>query len=351
MKHVAPLCLALALVVGGCGSAHRRALPPRFVPVSLTALDDQDFMLLGTMPCSAGRCYTIETTADGGRSFTSLAAPIGLPTDGNAPSFRFADPQNGFIWVPFDWGAFWSTHDGGRTWARLASPDIVSFTTSDRNVYAVVARCTTRGCRGYQFAHGATSTTHWQKEPLAFEPDGPMLGLAAHGLEVWLLGTPKRSRFARHDLLARSIDGGHTFTTSAGPCFPGLGGELEPSSTRVVWAVCSTGMMGAASRSNDSGADFAPLPSPPLVNSAQAAPASDGTAIITTGGVGRPLYRTTNGGQTWKPVAPTGKNDSWYDVAFIDRRVGEALLESGGRAATVWRTTDAGATWSKIPQR
>lgn len=351
MKPVVLLCVVCALVVSACGSGHRRALPARFVPVSLSALGDRDFLLLGTTPCSAGRCYAIERTTDGGRSFAHLPAPAGLPTQGNAPSLRFADPQNGFIWVSFNWGAFWSTHDGGKSWTRLASPSVVSFTTSGRQVYAVVARCTIRSCRSYRFAHGAASTTQWEQAPLSFKPDGPVLDLAARGLNVWLLGTPHSSRFARHDLLAHSTDGGRTFAAGAGPCFPGLGGELEPSSTRVLWAVCATGMMAGASRSTDGGINFASMPTPPLVNAAQIAPASERTAVLAPGGAGRPLYRTTNGGQRWRPVAPTRKNDYWYDIAFTDRRVAEALVEIGGRTATVWRTTNAGATWSQIPQR
>lgn len=345
------LCSILGVVVTGCGSGNRRPLPAPFVPVSLSALGDRDFSLLGTMPCSTGRCYTIERTADGGRSFARLPAPAGLPTQGNAPSLRFADPQNGFIWVPFNWGAFWSTHDGGKSWVQLRSPSVVSFTTSGGHVYAVVASCTIRSCRNYRFAYGAPAAAHWHQTPLSFESDGPVVDLAAHGLDVWLLGTPRSSRFARHDLLARSTDGGRTFKTGPGPCAPGLGGELEPSSTRVVWAVCATGMLAGASRSTDGGISFTPMPTPPLVNAAEIAAASDRTAALALGVAGRPLYLTTDGGHSWRPVARSGKNDYWYDIAFTDRHVGEALVEMGGRRATVWRTTNAGATWSEIPQR
>ncbi len=76
-----------------------------------------------------------------------------------------------------------------------------------------------------------------------------------------------------------------------------------------------------------------------------------GTISASLGTTGRPLYRTTDAGRTWRPVTTTGKNDYWYDLAFTDRHVGEALLEDGGQTATVWRTTNACSTWSKIPQR
>jgi len=348
------LAVAVAVAVGGCGGGARHAgrpLPARFVPVALSALDDRDFFLLGTLPCSAGRCYAIERTADGGRNFTRVPAPRGLPTEGTAPTLRFADAGDGFVWVPFEWGAFYSTHDGGATWRHISSPGVVSFTTTNDESYAVVARCTRKACSGYRFARGPVSATRWTESPLPFIPDGPIIDLAARGKEVWLLGTPGGKGFPRHDMLTRSTDGGRTFVTGDGPCVPGLGGDLVPSSARVVWAVCPTGMMAGAWRSTDGGVTFAPLRTPPLVNAARLAPASDQTAVLAANGAGRPLYRTTNGGATWRPLRPPGKDDVWYEVVFTDARVGDALVQIGARAAAVWRTTDGGATWSRIPRR
>jgi hypothetical protein len=346
------LCVLLA--VAGCGGGTRNAdrpLPARFVPVALSALDDRDFFLLGTLPCSAGRCYVIERTADGGRSFTRLTAPRRLPTEGTSPTLRFADARDGFVWVPFGWGAFWSTHDGGATWRQLASPDVVSFTTTAAKAYAVVARCTPKACSDYRFARGPASTSRWAESPLPFTPDGPVLDLAARGQDVWLLGTPGSTRYPRHDVLAHSTDSGRTFVTGAGPCFPGLGGDLEPSSPRVIWAVCPTGLMAGALRSTDGAVIFTPLRTPPLVNAARLAPASDKTAVLAANGAGRPLYRTTDGGTTWTSTATPGKDDVWYDVVFTDPHVGDALVQVGARAAAVWRTTDGGTAWSKIRQR
>jgi hypothetical protein len=347
------LCVLFALAVGGCGGARHtvRRLPAGFAAVSLSALDDRDLVVLGTVPCSVGRCYVIERTADGGHSFTRVAAPRGLPTEGTNPTLRFADARNGFVWVPFDWGAFWSTHDGGATWRRMRSPSVVAFATAGDKAYAVIASCTPQTCGAYHFAHGPASATRWPVSPLPFVPDGPVIDLTARGRNLWLLGTRARTRFPHHDVLARSIDGGRTFVTGDGPCIPGLGGDLEPSSARVVWAVCPTGMMAGASRSTDGGITFKPLHTPPLVNSARLAPASDQTAVLAANGVGRPLYRTTDDGATWRPLRLTGKDDIWYDVAFADPRTGYALVQAGAHPAAIWRTTDGGTTWSRIRQR
>jgi photosystem II stability/assembly factor-like uncharacterized protein len=347
------LCLLSAVAVGACvGTGYAgRQLPARFVVVSLSALDNRDLVLLGTVPCSGGRCYVIERTADGGRNFTRIAAPRGLPIQGTNPTLRFADARDGFVWVPFGWGSFWSTHDGGATWRRLRSPDVVAFTTAGGTAYAVTARCTTQACSGYQFARGPASATHWRESPLPFVPDGSVIDLAARGSDIWLLGTPSEKRFPQHDVLARSTDGGRTFVTGDGPCVPGLGGDLAPSSARVVWAVCPTGTLAGASRSTDGGITFKPLRTPPLVNSARLAPASDETAVLAANGAGRPLYRTNDGGATWRPRQLMGKEDVWYDVVFTDSRTGDALVQVGARPRAIWRTTDGGSSWSRMLQR
>src|SRR5438270_742250 len=84
-------------------------------------------------------------------------------------------------------------------------------------------------------------------EPVSFTADGSALDLTAHGASLWLLGTRPANGPVRHDELARSQDAARTFVTGAGPCFPGLGGELAPTSTQVVWAVCPGGMLAGAS--------------------------------------------------------------------------------------------------------
>ena len=181
------------------------------------------------------------------------------------------------------------------------------------------------------------SSDDWTSRPLPFASDGSVLDLAARGSDVWLLGTLRGD--SRHDVLARSNDGGRTFVTDAGPCYPGLGGELTPSASNVVWAVCPTGMMAAAARSTDGGTTFTRLNAPPLVNSAAIAPASERVAVLARNGAGANLVRTVDGGATWRRAA--GPAGYWQEVVFSDARTGEALLQNG-ESESLWRTTDGG---------
>ena len=234
--------------------------------------------------------------------------------------------------------------EAGASWQRLALGRVLGFATGAGNVYVVTSR---------RLEYSRVSANVWHTRSLPFASDGSALDLAAHGANLWLLGTRPGKVSLPNDELARSSDAGRTFVTGAGPCVPGLGGELAPTSTRVVWAVCPTGMSGGASRSTNGGISFARLRTPPLVNSAQLAPASESTAVLARG-VGARLLRTIDGGNTWNsPKTPERATDIMW-VGFTDARVGAALAQTGYDASAktevtvLWRTTDGGATWSKV---
>jgi photosystem II stability/assembly factor-like uncharacterized protein len=334
---VSRLALGLALLVGfGSGGT---SVPTGFEPLSFTAVSRSDFWLLGTVPCRVGRCAAIVRTTDGGRTFAAVGAPA-LPTSVNTPELRFADRRDGFAFVPWR-GLFYATHDGGATWRRLGLGRVVGFGTGAGRVFVVTTR---------RLLTSPVSADAWSGRALPFPSDGSALNLAAHGPTVWLLGTrPSRGPMSR-DELARSSDAGRTFATMAGPCVPGLGGALAPTSARVVWAVCPTGMSAAAWRSVDGGVAFARLPTPPLVNSAQIAPASATTAVLVRGFESR-LLRTTDGGETWRAPRTPGHATGVLWAGFTDARVGSALVQTHGQETALWRTTDGGATWSAVPVR
>ena len=269
-----------------------------------------------------------------------------LPTAGTTPQLRFADRLDGFAFVPWR-RLFYATHDGGASWQRLALGRVVGFATGAGNVYVVTSR---------RLEYSRVSANAWHTRPLPFTSDGSALDLAAHGANLWLLGTHRSSGPRWNNELARSKDAGRTFVTGAGPCVPGLGGELAPTSTQVLWAVCPTGMSAGASRSINGGISFTRLRTSPLVNSAQLAAASESTAVLARG-VDARLLRTTDGGNTWKAPKTPGQATYIMWVGFTDARVGVALVQTGYdesakiEVTALWRTTDGGATWSKVPIR
>jgi photosystem II stability/assembly factor-like uncharacterized protein len=329
-------------------------VPAGFVAEAFAAVGARDLWVLGSAPCRTGRCTVVVRTRDGGRTF-ARAGTLPLPTEGTTPSLAFADDRNGFAFVPGFDGVLYATHDGGKSWHRQALGDVLAFAATESTAYAVTARCAPDGCTRYRLVHAPASSSAWSATATPFTPDGGLVALAARGSKLWLLGSlvgihPK-------DRLARSGDSGRTFTTASGPCYSDLGGTLTPAPASVVWAVCPTGMLGAAFRSIDGGASFTQLKTEALANSARLAAASGTTAVLFGNGAGSRLMRTTDGGASWKPArTPRIPSDVW-SLAFTSSRVGFALVQTGWDAKKkverqmLWRTTDAGARWSELQIR
>jgi photosystem II stability/assembly factor-like uncharacterized protein len=341
MPHRGALAVSavVALSVSAGGSAGGSV---RVSPVSFTAIGEHDYWLLARGPCRAGRCFSILHTTDGGRSFARLPAPA-LPTERAVPTLRFADRLDGFAFVPGVGGVLYATHDGARTWRRIALGTVLAFATGGGYAYAETARCSLQRCTRYRFERSPVSADAWTARAPPFSSDGTIVDLAAHGSYVWLLGAR-----ARDDLLAHSRDGGRSFVTGPGPCVAGLGGELSPVSARVVWAVCPTGMLAGAWRSTDGGLTFRHVTTPPLANAAVLAPASRNTAVLARNGAGSRLLRTTDGGADWRAASTPGPFVSVSWMGFTDARVGAALVQTKPGVQVLWRTSDGGARWSTV---
>ena len=263
-------------------------------------------------------------------SFVRLRSPP-LPVQGAAPELRFADRRNGYVFVD---KRFYATHDGGTSWRRIQLGDVLSVATGAGNAFVT-------SNRGLETS--AVSADRWRVHLLGFGA----FDVAALGQNVWVLGADKS-----HDKLARSNDGGRTFTTGGGPCSPDLGGRLAPASAHVVWAVCQTGMLAGVWKSADGGRSFTQA-SPPrcCANSAKIVAPSEKTAVLAPA-PGRGLLRTSDAGATWRPAStPSGRIDLLYSVSFGDARVGYVLLQLSGYTQALWKTTDAGATWRAVPIR
>lgn len=74
----------------------------------------------------------------------------------------------------------------------------------------------------------------------------------------------------------------------------------------------------------------------------------------------RGLYKTTDGGETWKPVLQIGENTGVTDIvldprnpdviyaASYQRRRNTGLLVAGGPESAIYKSTDGGAKWTKL---
>lgn len=371
MKRVAVVSL-VAILAAGCGG--RRAaphgppggpVPADFNPVSVTATSPDDAWVLGQATCGGSVCSAIVRTTDGGRHWAGLP-PAPIADTSEAPNsidaLRFATPLVGYAFgaQPFRGSAsrtpIWQTTDGGGHWRRLALANVRAFATSAGDVDVVTGACRNGVCGRLTFRRAPLGTVTWRSTVLPVTAAEPLVALTAHGSSIWISVSPTATH-AQQTLLT-SRDGGATFAAGRSPCVNGLGGDLEATSSSVVWAVCPTGMLAGALRSTDGGAGWTPIGGHrPLVNAAQLAPASDLVAVLATGDQAQ-LLRTGNGGRTFDPVWPVAAG-SWRGVVFADASSGYALqivpkparLPLGPPYGELLRTMDGGATWSRLTIR
>jgi photosystem II stability/assembly factor-like uncharacterized protein len=334
-------------------------VPSGFEPVSFTAVSADDFWLLGTAPCSNPVCTSIVRTTDGGAHFVGIPAPVApLRTQaggsGEIDTLRFADRLDGYAFglagfTPADGGsgAFFETHDGGAHWREASLGPLRAFGTGGGYVFAVTGACAKGTCAHLELRRSPVGEDAWTAKPLSVGGVDPLVSMTVHGSSVWLSLSVSGGTHP-HQTLLESDDSGSTFTTLQSPCFTGLGGTLAASSTSVLWAVCPTGMLSGAFRSEDGGATWSALhPGKELANSAQIAPASDDVAVIATGDQAE-LLRTADGGDTFASVYPVSSG-SWSFVGFTDAVTGSALRFVGGsgenQGERLYRSTDGGVDW------
>jgi hypothetical protein len=278
-----------------------------------------------------------------GRSTRCASPPPLVGYAFNAQSFRRAD-------APSD--PIWETTDGGARWRRLTIGDVHSFAAGGGVLYLLTGHCRSGVCRNLTLQHAPLGTTDWASTPLPLSAAGSIVLLAVHGNAVWISASPT-SGVHQNQILLTSTDNGATFTTGRSPCVNGLGGDLEATSTSVLWAICPTGMLAGALRSTDGGVTWATLHvGRELNNGARIAPANDTTAVVSTGDQTQ-LLRTSDGGAMFTQVYPSDAG-SWNFIGFSDAQTGSGIRTLPGKSprslgpplAELMRSSDGGANWA-----
>jgi photosystem II stability/assembly factor-like uncharacterized protein len=342
------------------------AVPAGFDPISFTAISTSEYWLLGEAPCKNPVCTSIVRTTDGGAQFVGLptpVAPLAIGTNQTAEGINtllFADTTDGYAFSTGPTGAFFDTHDGGEQWAQpgfLSGRELLAFGTGAGYALALVGSCPNGSCTSLGLERSPVGADDWVALPVPVPAGADQVAtMTVHGSHLWFSVTTSATQ--ANQLLVASTDSGTSFVTYKSPCFAGLGGTLQASSSSVLWAVCPTGMLSEAFGSEDGGAQWVGLSSTgEMDNSAQLAPASATTAVLVESGQG-PLLRTDDGGATWHTVYPSGNGAlSWTWMGFTDSGTGSALRTeatapagwpwpNGPLPEQLWRSTDGGTTWS-----
>ncbi|HYH52113.1 MAG TPA: hypothetical protein VEG38_21435 [Acidimicrobiia bacterium] len=325
------------------------ASPGRFVDA--WAASDKEIWALFSEPCprpgaDTARCGVVSRTTDAGGTWTRLGRlDVDTSADGDTDvvsSVHFADSQHGWV---YDRSLF-ATFNGGRRWQRvdLGNP-VAAVASAGTSAYALVATC------GYgagncsapmRLAEGTISTGRWRYVGLGFDLPATDVGnlvvsragvyaIVVRGLDQTFMARTGNRRWERRQLpcqraLVTTIQAQDGLVAACRPAAPTGPVELQTSSDggrtwAVVWQqtfpspVSSLAVTGQAAlvglengdvlRSVDNGMTFTTAVAAGVAPSIRFFDAEHGTVLGGSPGERR-LYRTDDGGVTWKVVPPPG---------------------------------------------
>jgi photosystem II stability/assembly factor-like uncharacterized protein len=332
-------------------------------PHQVTFISPDEGWLLSAQLCPPDLCgLALRHTTDGGRTWIPLPSlPTGI--DPYATRMVFANSQVGYL---FGQGVFYLTTDGAMTWIRQPG-DAEAIDVADGTALRVsytAPGCQPPGCH-YQISTAAVGTGNWRtvKADAGGGNGGPQLVRHGHQAILAFYGNLAGGVSARATLLT-SADDGLTWTTRTDPC-PVRGGPGEIDASQMSMAPDGSMTVFCYSRggpdpaqallitSRDGGVTFGPPQVAPAdsygLNTVLTVGAANATMLFvsTLKDQTHRLFRSTDAGATWTPVATmpgTFTNGVLATVVTfpLDSQTGYWLTGQ----ATIFVTHDAGQHWS-----
>lgn len=331
-----------------------------------------------SQPCGEWICISVYESHDSGanwtpRTGTPLIVKYGdRPWIRPSPMVRLATQQIG--WLVDEQGTLYSTVDGAKTWREEPSDGVVvELQANGNSVWRLEKACvpSDRPCH-YTLMMSDDYGRDWrQAQPSP--PIGPRGAwfIRPSAETAYILSQRGETTLETRKpdpMLARTADGGRSWTTLTPPCSgydngstyesPGSSGwDLAASSPRDLWLVCQGIAASGAQqpkhlfRSTDGGDTWSKdLGSPNPGAGGYTVAASPSRAC--RGGSRTSITCTRDGGQTWFVPIPDGA-DNPYDggvtvYQFSDQRHAWAIAQDkdSGDYTVLWRTVDGGESWS-----
>jgi photosystem II stability/assembly factor-like uncharacterized protein len=357
------------------GPAVSGYLPPNFQPYSVT----WDSLSTGWVIGPAGTpghcanpdpdiCTSVARTDDGGRTWQGLPAPDTGSPDGpsGVSGIRFLDGVNGWAFGP----ELWVTHDGGKTWAKIATGGqrVTDLETAGNQAYALFAQCTGSSPAGFASACTSYTLMTTVKDSDKWTPAGGATnGLTNQGAAtsgaIALIGATGYLSAPDGTLYSGPI-GGTWQRAGTLPCQPGTAqsnglpavANVTPVSATTLATVCDGDTPESSPKvytSADSGATWTLVTAdwtgvsdhgPPVSFAAT----SSGTLLLATG---QGIYLLPTGAAHWQAssasgsAAPTG---GFSYIGMTSPAQGVALPADTSQHE-IWMTADGGKTWQAHP--
>ncbi|MDQ3972786.1 MAG: glycoside hydrolase, partial [Actinomycetota bacterium] len=335
--------------------------------------------------CGDHTCVVVYVSDDGGGSWlprTDRPVAVGDGTNGwvaAVPAVRLATKDIG--WLIDVEGNLYSTTNGARTWRpERTEGAVVALEAHGESVWRLEQSCPESDARcRYAWLTSNDYGGDWRPA----QPPPPMgpSGVSSTGVSLvrpsarvaYVLsdsgdypaaghpGDPRPEEWKPDPLLARTEDGGRTWTEMRPPC-PAIGkggswgADLAASTPEDLWLVCHDDAYSGAMqpkhlyRSTDGAESWSEdLGTPNAGSGGKTAAASPTRAC--RGGSRTGIACTRDGGRSWFfPIggAENPRDGGVHVAQFVDDRHGWAIAQDNdsGNHNVLWRTTDGGESWS-----
>jgi photosystem II stability/assembly factor-like uncharacterized protein len=310
-------------------------VPASFAPGSASFISPAWGVALGQARCAIGRVCRgrLAVTADSGAQWRWMNTPNTSIKEPNAPprasQVVFASRRTGWLYNQ-NGRQLWATHDGGAHWRRLSLPGgITTLAASGGTAYALA---------GGNLFRSPAGTNAWKRAATVTGSSLAVFGKSAWvgtGSYLWVT-TDRGTRWHKYRFHC------------AGPSYFELAGIAAASPSRVFFLCAGNGAAGSIGkelmRSVNGGRTERLAGHPPLggdVPMLVAVPPHRPKTIMLAASYA--LYRTADGGRTWKAITSYNPTGVWTYLAYLSTKVGWAA-----NGTQLLRTSNQGRTWHAV---